>query len=1145
MTAKSTSRQDRATPSEQEFDRLLFEISGRIEAGEPIVVDEVAGAHPEFAERLRELLPTLHAMNELGHLSYDSLAVDADTENPPTHSTSFSAGLLGDFRLRAEIGRGGMGVVYDAEQISLNRRVALKILPFASVLDPRQIQRFKNEALAAAQLDHPHIVNVFGVGCERSVYYYAMRLIEGRTLSQVISSLRDDKSIRQVSEGDPVATITLAGTTVPSQRTGESPDFFQAVARLGVQIADALDFAHQHGIVHRDIKPANVMIDNAGKPWVTDFGLAQIESVPGLTLTGDVVGTLRYMSPEQALANRVVVDHRTDIYSLGATLYELATLQPAFPDVDRQELIRMIACEEPQSPRQIAPAMPVELETIIQKSMAKNPSERYAAAADMADDLKLFLDNKPIRARRPSIPDRIVKWSRRHRPAVLWSLILLVGITIASSISAVWFAAERARVVRAEREKTKSLWDAYLSQANALRHGGEAGQRFAALAAISNATRLIPVEDLTGQQRIRLRSEAIAVMSLPDVKRIQRIEIPSSVIALDSRFERIATADAEGHIQITELKTGRHLMSFDGVQRPVSQLAFGPNGRYLLAKHQTHADADAVTCVWSVNDQTKTLEIETSARGKMDISKDGRFFSAVLPDNTIVVYELSTTNVQRIPAAEGSRPLQLKFSPDGRYLAVGQMHSDVVQIHDLEQQQSIRVIRNGAAVYALAWHSSGQYLAIGSSDYTTRVWSIRQLSTPISELKGHQAEVVDVAFNPVGDLLATASHDGTLRFWNAMTGEINCQAMGRLHRFSDDGSQLAVIRGHGQPHLEIWQVATGEEMRELVEDRTFKGPYSLRISSDGRLMATTGDDGIWLWDLRAGQAIHRLPVPGRTAFFYDEASELITISENGVLAWPLALSPASLRIGAPRKLGTINAPAYMIRGALCVQHGLLAYLENATQVAVWDLRKNKEAFRCQLDAPIQSIDLCENGAWLVTAGATCRVWALDGSSSVALDHSGGYPNCKFSPDGRTLVTGTTDDYRIWEAGTWRQLRRISLTDVLHSPVDFSADGQLVAIAESRYAVQLLDAKSWQTIASLRSRSPQHLSTITFTPDSAQLLVGSETNVIQIWDLESIWTELEPIGLAWPRNAMINANAMRLLDSSVPPLQVVDDYRTLD
>jgi tetratricopeptide (TPR) repeat protein len=399
--------------------------------------------------------------------------------------------------------------------MSLRRRVALKVLPFAAPLAPRHLQRFKNEAQAAASLEHPNIVNVYSVGCERGVHYYAMQYVEGQTLAEVIAGLRQGSGAggqgpgeggrgtgeggsgtgergREKREGGekgvglesgpPPSAVPLPPSPSPhhpitpsppqapadtdplgllsTEGSTRSPEFFRTVARLGIQAAEALEHAHQMGVVHRDIKPSNLMVESrlpspsgrraesllpspsgrgaggegrgtqAPRLWITDFGLARI-STPSplrgegrgegawgdgasLTMTGDILGTLRYMSPEQLQAKHGVLDHRTDIYSLGLTLYELLTLQAAFPGEDRGRLMRRIAEDDPRPPRQLNKAIPTDLETIVMKATAKEPESRYGTAQQLADDLRRFVEDSPIQARRPTLAQRAARWSRRH-----------------------------------------------------------------------------------------------------------------------------------------------------------------------------------------------------------------------------------------------------------------------------------------------------------------------------------------------------------------------------------------------------------------------------------------------------------------------------------------------------------------------------------------------------------------------------------------------------------------------------------------------------------------------------------------------------------------------------------------------------------
>ena len=434
---------------------ILEEFLTKLEAGARLNPEDLTARCPALAEPLKACLASLEFLHDASLSLRDPTA----PELPAATECQTDLGRLGDFQLVREIGRGGMGVVYEAEQISLGRRVALKVLPFAAALDARQLQRFKNEAQAAACLHHTNIVPVFGVGCERGVHYYAMQYIEGQTLAAIIKNLRHGNDC-----GLPgfISEPSNRHATAPSQATEASaaaPAHVRAAALLGMQAALALEHAHQLGVVHRDIKPANLLVEagsaipaagneaeaNGIRLWVTDFGLAHCrQGQAGLTVTGDLVGTLHYMSPEQAGAQPIGVDHRTDLYSLGATLYEFLTLEPAFNGHDRHELLRQIAIEEPRPLRKVNKAVPADLETIVLKAMAKNPRERYATAQEMASDLRRFLRDEPILARPLTLLKRTRRWARRHRPVMLSAAVAsLAALTVlAGSIG--WIMRDRA-----------------------------------------------------------------------------------------------------------------------------------------------------------------------------------------------------------------------------------------------------------------------------------------------------------------------------------------------------------------------------------------------------------------------------------------------------------------------------------------------------------------------------------------------------------------------------------------------------------------------------------------------------------------------------------------------------------------------------
>ena len=442
------------------------------EIGEPrqrqAFLDRVCGGNVELKQRLAAFLRSAEVA---GSFMESPAPVQAIAANPDQTMASQDAQrlaadnlerhVLGDYRILQEIGRGGMGVVYEAEQISLGRRVALKVLPYASMLDKNQLSRFQNEARAAASLEHPNVVRVHSVGTERGVHYFAMQLIRGQSLDEMVKAERKKRGIREhtaaespkkssgyeptsaylISDATPSKENDLIDTAIdvaPGKtiRHGVCDQaWIPAVVELAIQAAEALEHAHRMGIVHRDIKPSNLLIDADQHLWVADFGLALIEADANLTTSGSMIGTLRYMSPEQMRGDRHVLDHHTDIYSLGTTLYEMLTLRPAFPDGDVTRLMQRISNDEPVHPRKLNFAIPRDLETVVLKAMAKDLDDRYATAGDMAADLQRVLDDEPIRARPPNPIERARKWARRHRTVVSTAgATLLFAIAVAGGL---------------------------------------------------------------------------------------------------------------------------------------------------------------------------------------------------------------------------------------------------------------------------------------------------------------------------------------------------------------------------------------------------------------------------------------------------------------------------------------------------------------------------------------------------------------------------------------------------------------------------------------------------------------------------------------------------------------------------------------
>jgi serine/threonine protein kinase/Flp pilus assembly protein TadD len=512
--------------------QVTDELLERYRRGERPALTDYVARYPEFAEQIRELFSGLVLMEDVRPRPQAAADIAA-----PARASDVPFPQLGDYRIIREIGRGGMGVVYEAEQESLGRRVALKVLPAEALRNPKHILRFQREARAAARLHHTHIVPVFGVGEANGTHYYVMQYIEGRSLDEVLEELRrlqaGTDSRGRPSEGSLSAEVGAGASPNPAPETGPpsslavarslaegrfqaarpqvpaeaiDPDaatrrddaaagppapptsslalsqegaastssllpdpqrpYAKSVAHIGVQVAEALEYAANQGVLHRDIKPSNLLLDVWGSVWLTDFGLAKASGTPDLTRPGDVVGTLRYLAPERFQGR---CDIRSDVYALGLTLYEMLALRPAFDDPAQARLMHQITTVEPPRLGQLNPQLPQDLVTVVHKAMAKEPSDRYQTAGALAEDLRRFLDDRPITARRLGVLEQAWRWGRRN-PA----LAALLALALLATGGGVWFvqqrAEQRAEAARQAQELRKEVVAA-VAQAGRLRQG--------------------------------------------------------------------------------------------------------------------------------------------------------------------------------------------------------------------------------------------------------------------------------------------------------------------------------------------------------------------------------------------------------------------------------------------------------------------------------------------------------------------------------------------------------------------------------------------------------------------------------------------------------------------------------------------------
>jgi WD40 repeat protein/serine/threonine protein kinase len=1124
-----------ATGTDPVLDDLIDAFAARVQTGEPVDPEAFAREHPERAEALRRILPAMVALADLGR-------------SGATHPPDEVAGTLGDFRLQREIGRGGMGVVYEAEQISLGRRVALKVLPFAGALDAKQLQRFKNEAQAAAHLQHPHIVPVHYVGCERGVHFYAMQYIDGHTLGAVIRELRqltqpstpepagpggeasalaDDMASGQWAPAKRAATnepstgpyapsAEALATTPPvaalsTERSTRSPAFFRTVASLGIQAAEALEHAHQLGVIHRDIKPANLLVDATGKLWVTDFGLARLVSDAGLTMTGDLLGTIRYMSPEQALAKRVAVDARTDVYSLGVTLYELLTLEPAYNGKNREEVLRQIAFEEPRPPRRLNKAVPGELETIILKAMAKNPDERYATALELADDLRRFLEDKPIKARRPTLRQRAAKWARRHKVAVRAGVIVLVSAVFALVVSTalVWRANEGLNAANRELHETleRERQNGYF-------------QRIALAEREWSANNLGRMEQLLDDCPQDLRGwewnylKRLPHTSLPPLNH-QNAAL-SATFSPDGKW--IASSSQDGFVKIWDAQTGQEIRPFKAHDDHANSVAFSPDGRRLAT-----CSWDGSAKVWD----TKTGQLIHTLRkrpgpagGMVAFSPDGQRlactggqrgkFGEVTIWDPATGQELLTLGGQNDPPVQ-----QAAFSPDGQQLAYGS-NDGTVKVWDVDWNALIgreKFTFRGHHLKALrvAFSPDGRRLASAAGDWTTKangevkVWDV-QTGEKVLCLRGHIASVESVAFSPDGRRLASAGWDQTVKLWDVATGQEVLTLRGHRNRvrsvaFSPDGGRL--VTASDDRTVRIWDGRPpGEERVDGV--RTLRGHNAgvrcVAIHPSGQYLASADDEGIVkIWDVPSGRVLHTLP--GQTGIvvrvqFNNRGDRVATHGDGRLRVWDTTTWQEQLSIAGGAQMSFSSDDRYIASGG--------GVTGSNFALKVWDAATGQE-LRCFHDHnwPILYTAWHPDGTCVASAGydGSVRLWDLTTGAenqSSPLRHAGGATSVAFSRDGRRLASvGYDRAVRIWNTATWRELRAINDPTGGVQSVAWSPDGRRLAWGGTDATIKLGDPDTGSILQTLRGHT-SWVESVVFSRDGQWIASGGLDGVVKIW-----------------------------------------------
>jgi serine/threonine protein kinase/WD40 repeat protein len=1142
---------------------LAEDFVARYRRGERPALSEYIAAHPELANEIRELFPTLVMMEELAPSDYEA-------SNPTTTTPSQPPLLsLGDYRILREIGRGGMGVVYEAEQLSLGRRVALKVLRYAAA-DGTVRQRFHREARAAAQLHHTNIVPVYEVGENRDDCWYAMQLILGQGLDEIIEELRqqrlpagrtDFKSVPPVgqvtqslvtgqfacpdlntstpSPASSQTSIVASGSTHIASRSELSgidsagDQYYRSVARIGRQAAEGLAYAHARGIIHRDIKPSNLLLDTAGVVWITDFGLAKTQD-SNLTTTGDIVGTLRYMAPERFKGEG---DERADVYGLGLTLHELLVLRPAFESLDRLDLIDRIKNHEPVRLRFLDRRIPRDLETILLKAIDKDAKRRYQSAEALAEDLRRFLADEPIAARRTSELERLRLWARRNPAVAILSIgiaLLLLLLSLVSTVAALWLNRMTNEARRSEHVAIERLIDASLTQARAGRTSRTVGQRFDSWKALAQAAESARILQKGTADWLALRNEAIACLTLPDLRLDQEWEgnpAGTNGLAFDSHFDLYAWSYKDDGVRIRRVRDHQQVLHLPVLTAdtpdPWRDLQFSPDGQFFSIWYRYHTLHQPAQ-LWELKEGVTRPRLTIS-----DVCCEPLFMpqgcvAVGLAEKSLAFYNLETRKeTRRLPL--GFSPQKLALSCDGQRLAVSCKGQSKIEIRQLVTGEVIRSLPHPAEVQAIAWHPDGSRVATGCDDHCIYIWEVGG-NKPPSVLEGHRWEVYRVAFDPSGGWLLSFSWDMTVRLWDVrlrkqLLSLPNSRAVG-IRR--DDRLMVATLAG---PQVQLWDCVPSPAYRVLYGHQ--RSPHFLEFSPDGRWLASAGWDPFFcIWDMATGRELARQVekcVEGLGVLWEPAGDGLLTYSGNGLRRWPIrssrAAGKAELSIGPSQLLlppivgegGRLSlfGKEECFLGVCCRRRGRFGVIQfDNSPRELWT----------QPFTNVNYISGSPDGRWVATGtfegGNRVCVWDRR-TGRLEKDWPIGDAEVAFSPDGRWLAAATGRnsaagaECRTWRVGSWEPGPHVLLDRMSSSPpsLAFTPDGKILAVVHTSTEVRLLNADTLEDIAILSPPDSVLITRVSFSRDGSQLVAAAH-DYIQLWDLRVVRRRLKELSLDW-------------------------------